>query len=147
MDRLHQSIDIHGNMIGGGVCQSCRDNTEGINCERCKPGFYRPYGVSLNATNACQPCRCDPVFSTGECETGSGRCKCKAQFQGANCEECANGYYDWPACKPCDCNYNGTEGGVCEVGGGQCPCKVNYEGLNCDRCAYGYFNFPQCTCK
>lgn len=48
------SLDINGNYEGGGVCQNCRHNTEGINCHRCKPKFYRPYDRPLNATDVCQ---------------------------------------------------------------------------------------------
>jgi hypothetical protein len=48
------SIDIHGVYEGGGVCQYCRHNTMGINCEKCVPGYYHPYGVPLNATDSCQ---------------------------------------------------------------------------------------------
>lgn len=53
MDREHRSLDIHGHYEGGGVCQNCRDNTEGINCDRCKPGYYRPFGKNLNETDVC----------------------------------------------------------------------------------------------
>ena len=53
VDREHRSLDIHGYYEGGGVCQNCRDNTEGINCDRCKPGYFRPFGKSLNETDVC----------------------------------------------------------------------------------------------
>ena len=49
-----QSLDIHGNYEGGGVCDNCQHNTMGINCEKCVPGYYRPYGVFPNDTYACQ---------------------------------------------------------------------------------------------
>jgi hypothetical protein len=26
----------------------------GINCDKCVPGYYHPYGVPLNATDSCQ---------------------------------------------------------------------------------------------
>lgn len=54
MDEKHLSLDIHGNYEGGGVCQKCKHNTEGINCNRCKPRFYRPRDKPLNATDVCQ---------------------------------------------------------------------------------------------
>jgi hypothetical protein len=53
VDREHRSLDIHGHYEGGGVCQNCRDNTEGINCDRCKPGYYRPFGKNFNETDVC----------------------------------------------------------------------------------------------
>jgi laminin alpha 3/5 len=61
-------MDIHGKFEGGGVCQECRDNTEGnihknlipyflfqgINCNKCKPTFYRPAGKRWNETDVCR---------------------------------------------------------------------------------------------
>ncbi|XP_047502805.1 laminin subunit alpha-like isoform X1 [Penaeus chinensis] len=138
------SIDIYGVYEGGGVCQNCQHNTEGINCDKCKAGFYRPYDRELNDTDVCQPCQCNVFYSTGNCAEGSGQCECRPEFLPPYCQECNDGYYDYPDCKPCDCHRNGTVGGVCEVGGGQCPCKENYQGLNCDECAPGYYNFPEC---
>ncbi|ESO94906.1 hypothetical protein LOTGIDRAFT_144813 [Lottia gigantea] len=140
-----KSIDIHGNYDGGGVCQNCQHNTMGINCEKCVPTFYRPYGVPRNATDACRRCQCDLRISTGECEEGSGRCLCRIEFAGENCDRCNVGYYDYPNCKPCDCNINGTDGDVCTVAvGGQCPCLPNYVGRKCDMCAFGSWDFPEC---
>lgn len=49
-----RSLDINGNYEGGGVCVNCKDNTYGINCERCKPGYYRPTGVPQTSRDACQ---------------------------------------------------------------------------------------------
>ncbi|GFT48977.1 laminin subunit alpha [Nephila pilipes] len=144
IDRTRKSLDIHGHYEGGGVCQNCRHNTMGINCNQCKPTFFRPYGKLLNATDVCQPCNCDPSFSTGNCADGNGLCECRPEFLPPRCDQCNVGYYGYPYCKPCDCNSNGTLGNVCEVGGGQCPCKPNYGGLNCDRCQEGFYGFPNC---
>jgi len=49
-----RSLDINGNYEGGGVCVECKDNTYGINCERCKSGYYRPTGVPKTSRDACQ---------------------------------------------------------------------------------------------
>ena len=48
------SLDINGKYRGGGVCQNCKHNTRGINCEQCMPFFYRPNGVNLTDPNVCQ---------------------------------------------------------------------------------------------
>ena len=48
------SMDIYGNFEGGGVCQNCRHNTEGINCEKCSFGFYRDPRVGQDSPNACR---------------------------------------------------------------------------------------------
>lgn len=53
IDRQHLSLDIHGKYEGGGVCQNCRHNTEGINCNKCKPTFYRPFNKHWNETDVC----------------------------------------------------------------------------------------------
>lgn len=54
VDERRESLDIHGNYEGGGVCQNCQDNTEGINCNRCKPKYYRPAGKYWNETDVCR---------------------------------------------------------------------------------------------
>lgn len=55
-------------------------------------------------------CQCDSDHRyTGKCAPESGECECKPAFQGAkDCTACADGYYDYPECKPCDCYANGT---------------------------------------
>merc|ERR1719412_382614 len=101
-------MDIHGNFEGGGVCDECQHFTEGINCETCIFGYYRAEGVLPNATDPCQPCDCgdDPRYS-GNCSPGGGKCECAEAFRGADdCSACADGYYDYPDCKPCDCYAN-----------------------------------------
>lgn len=130
---------------GGGVCQNCRHHTEGINCDKCIAGYYRPYDKQFNETDVCQPCQCHGHFYTGNCFEGSGQCECRKEFLPPHCDSCNDGYYDYPNCKPCDCHKDGTIGGICEVGGGQCPCKENYMSLNCTQCASGYYNFPECV--
>ena len=59
------SIDIHGNKEGGGVCKNCQHNTEGINCEKCKPFFYRPKGVKMTSPDACQR-ELTPLYRLGK---------------------------------------------------------------------------------
>lgn len=53
VDLKGESLDIHGIYEGGGVCQNCRHNTQGINCNQCKDRFYRPYGKHWNETDVC----------------------------------------------------------------------------------------------
>ncbi|XP_069958976.1 laminin subunit alpha isoform X2 [Cherax quadricarinatus] len=144
VDKQRLSRDIYGQFEGGGVCQNCQHNTEGINCDQCRSGYYRPYEKELNDTDVCQPCDCNVFYSTGNCAQGTGQCECRPEFLPPLCNACNDGYYDYPNCKPCDCHRSGTIGGVCEVGGGQCPCKDNYEGLNCNQCAPNFYNFPDC---
>ncbi|KAF7654917.1 hypothetical protein LDENG_00063180 [Lucifuga dentata] len=91
------SLDTFGRYDGGGVCINCQHNTAGVNCERCIVGFYRPYGVPPESPTGCIPCRCDDRTTAG-CEMGSGRCICRPEFTGENCDRCADGYYGYPQC-------------------------------------------------
>ncbi|XP_014209765.1 laminin subunit alpha isoform X2 [Copidosoma floridanum] len=144
IDEKHMSLDIHGNYEGGGVCQNCRHNTEGINCNRCKPKFYRPSNKPLNATDVCQPCKCDHFYSTGNCYDSTGQCECRPEYSAPNCDSCSYGYFGYPDCRRCECHLNGTDGYHCEATEGQCPCKENYAGHYCDICAEEYYDFPNC---
>ena len=62
IDQKGLSMDIHGNMEGGGVCEECQKNTEGINCDTCIFGFFRPADVLPNATDPCQR-KIYPIYS------------------------------------------------------------------------------------
>ncbi|KAJ8372354.1 hypothetical protein AAFF_G00290230 [Aldrovandia affinis] len=97
VDRRAASLNIYGRFEGGGVCINCQHNTAGVNCERCAAGFYRPYRARPDSPNACTPCRCDTRTTAG-CEDGLGRCICKPNFSGDNCDRCADGYYRFPEC-------------------------------------------------
>uniref|UniRef100_A0A8C4EWT4 Laminin subunit alpha 3 n=1 Tax=Dicentrarchus labrax TaxID=13489 RepID=A0A8C4EWT4_DICLA len=97
VERRGASLDTFGRYNGGGVCINCQHNTAGVNCERCLEGFYRPFGVPPESPTGCIPCRCDEMTTAG-CEMGSGRCICKPQFTGENCDRCADGYYSYPQC-------------------------------------------------
>ena len=39
----------------------------GVNCEKCKVGYYRPKGVNQDDPKPCKACDCDALGSTGEC--------------------------------------------------------------------------------
>ncbi|XP_070700517.1 laminin subunit alpha-3-like [Pempheris klunzingeri] len=97
VEKRGASLDTFGRYDGGGVCINCQHNTAGVNCERCLEGFYRPFGVAPESPHGCIPCRCDERTTAG-CEMGSGRCICKPQFAGENCDRCADGHYYYPQC-------------------------------------------------
>uniref|UniRef100_I3JTQ2 Laminin subunit alpha 3 n=1 Tax=Oreochromis niloticus TaxID=8128 RepID=I3JTQ2_ORENI len=162
VEKRGTSLDTFGRFDGGGVCINCQHNTAGVNCERCIEGFYRPYGVPTESPTGCIPCRCDERTTAG-CEMGSGRCICKPQFAGENCDRCADGHYYYPDCfrypvypattkSPagpivgkitCICDYRGTLDGICDALG-RCLCQQSVEGERCDRCRPGYHSFPNC---
>jgi laminin alpha 3/5 len=146
------SIDIHGKYDGGGRCLNCQHHTEGINCERCGRGYFRNFTRKVSDKDMCQACKCNLKVSTGACAEGTGKCECKPQFAGLECDECAVGYFDYAAgCKPCLCSINGTADHKCLPDSGRCVCKMNFDGDYCDRCAPGYYNFKAgclpCECE
>lgn len=92
-------------------------------------------------------CQCDFIYSTGNCEDGTGRCECKPEYTKPKCDSCSYGHYGYPMCRPCDCNINGTISATCKPENGQCPCKRNFDGPYCRTCAAGYYNYPTCERK
>ncbi|XP_034038308.1 LOW QUALITY PROTEIN: laminin subunit alpha-3-like [Thalassophryne amazonica] len=159
VEKRGASLDTFGRYDGGGVCISCQHNTDGVNCERCREGFYRPYGVPPESPAGCIACRCDTRVTAG-CEMGSGRCICKPQYAGENCDRCADGYYGFPHCirypiyqtttqspagpiVECMCDYRGTVREVCDALG-RCLCRQGVYGERCDRCLPGHHSFPEC---
>nr|XP_020138029.1 laminin subunit alpha-3 isoform X4 [Microcebus murinus] len=163
VEQQRASLNIQGIYAGGGVCINCQHNTAGINCEECAKGYYRPYGVPVEAPHGCIPCSCDPEHAEG-CEQGSGRCHCKPNFHGDNCEKCAVGYYNFPFClripifpistpnpedpvagdmKGCECNLEGVLPEICDDHG-RCLCRPGVEGPRCDSCRSGFYSFPIC---
>ncbi|XP_054622732.1 laminin subunit alpha-3-like isoform X3 [Dunckerocampus dactyliophorus] len=139
------SLDIFGRYSGGGVCINCQHNTAGVNCERCIEGFFRPYGVSAESTTGCISCRCDERTTSG-CEMGSGRCICKVQYAGNNCEQCAEGHYYYPQCirYPAYQTTTKTPAGPIVVPTG---CPVGYFGsASCEQCVCDYRGTDRKVC-
>ncbi|XP_055337185.1 laminin subunit alpha-1-like [Paramacrobiotus metropolitanus] len=144
-----QSLSITGKYEGGGVCLDCQHNTTGLNCERCKDGFFRPLGVDKFNPIGCLPCECETagIGTTGQCianeeamfgDLQPGDCVCLEGFGGPRCDHCAPGYRNYPRCEPCPCSYAGSKNG--EACGDECICKDNVEGSRCERCKEGFFN-------
>lgn len=116
-DSCHFDLDMwlaSGNRSGG-VCDNCNHNTEGINCQRCKPGFFRDWNVPFSAQDACKACSCHPVGSTKlptttftTCDPQNGDCPCKPGVAGPSCDRCMVGYWGFGdyGCRPCDCAGN-----------------------------------------
>ena len=46
-------MDNSGQMLGGGHCDECQDNTKGINCHECADGYYMPFNVTADAEKPC----------------------------------------------------------------------------------------------
>lgn len=136
-----------------GVCLKCHYNTVGLNCERCKPGFYgdakkqkcsREYSIiyqTLIANNFSLPvfdlqaCKCDPN-GTRECDSSTGKCICLPDTTGALCDQCRSSTWRSPnGCVDCQCNTEGTleNSDACDQSNGQCPCREGRVGPKCDQ--------------
>ncbi|XP_076014482.1 laminin subunit alpha-1 [Genypterus blacodes] len=142
---LRLSLNTRGVRQGGGVCIQCQQNTAGVNCETCVPGYYRPAEVSSYADSPCVECNCDlrgsesPICSRDDTQPGAspGQCVCKEGFAGRRCDRCAFGYRDFPQCSRCECNLDGSiNSDPCN----ECICKVNVMGAHCDLCKPGFYN-------
>lgn len=56
--------------------------------------------VDFCLSTLCQPaaCDCQSEFTDGTCEDLTGRCFCKPNYSGENCESCASGFMNFPDC-------------------------------------------------
>ncbi|XP_069506839.1 laminin subunit alpha-5 isoform X2 [Ambystoma mexicanum] len=160
------SMNRHGQYAGGGVCVDCQHHTSGVNCERCISGYYKSPDHPVESPYTCYRCVCESEFMDGTCEDLTGRCYCKPNYTGENCDACAEGYTDFPQCYPvpstsdddkgaqirpageiinCDCSAAGTVGNACRKDPrmGICVCKPNFQGLHCESCSHGHYG-PYC---
>ncbi|XP_071348331.1 laminin subunit gamma-2 [Trachinotus anak] len=126
-------------------CDQCPAGTTGPRCDICQEGFYGdPAGVA-GFRRPCRPCQCNghiDVSVAGSCDRSSGEClKCQNNRKGWSCEACQRGFYHSQAsdaCKPCDCDVQGSESRQCDDSG-RCRCRPGFEGLRCQRS-----NCPAC---
>ncbi|XP_062856618.1 laminin subunit beta-4-like [Trichomycterus rosablanca] len=131
----------------GGVCDDCRNNRMGAQCELCSPRFYQDPLRSVDDPYSCIPCNCDPVGSVdgGLCDSVTGHCVCKENVEGERCDRCRVGFYgleqeDPSGCQACMCNFLGTvRTSPCDQNTGQCICELFASGLECDQCLPGYW--------
>nr|CAD2181720.1 unnamed protein product [Meloidogyne enterolobii] len=109
------------------------------NWEQCKPNFYRDPQRSIRDPYVCSPCKCD------HCGLVAGKCYCKSNVDGPNCDRCKNGFWemrkeDPDGCRPCACNLIGTYGNEgCDKVTGKCTCKALVMGEQCDHCLQEHY--------
>ncbi|XP_044050213.1 laminin subunit beta-4 [Siniperca chuatsi] len=131
--------------MSGGVCDDCRHDRTGPQCERCRPFLYQDPQRATEDPHACIPCDCDPVGSQGGglCDAQSGRCVCKDNVEGQRCDRCKHGFFnlrqDNPAgCQVCRCHVLGSVRS-CDQLTGSCECDHLAIGPLCDRCLAGFW--------
>ncbi|XP_044075483.1 laminin subunit gamma-2 [Siniperca chuatsi] len=118
-------------------CDPCPTGTTGPRCDVCQEGFYGAPAGGAGVQRPCRPCQCNghiDVRVAGSCDRSSGEClKCLNNTKGRSCEACVRGFYHSrasDACKPCDCDPQGSESGQCDDLG-RCRCRPGFEGLRC----------------
>ena len=64
---------------------------------QCPGGMRGWVGVGVCV---CAACDCDGIGSLGRsCDVTSGQCRCRPNYGGRSCAQCAPGYYNYPACQ------------------------------------------------
>ncbi|XP_045065408.1 basement membrane-specific heparan sulfate proteoglycan core protein-like isoform X3 [Coregonus clupeaformis] len=136
-----------------GQCLSCQHNTEGPQCDKCRPGYFGD--PRRGRPDDCKPCPCpytetsrrfsDTCFldhdSQATCDA------CKPGYTGRRCEKCVSGYQGNPLqpngkCFP-------TPNSKCDIRGTvnsnsrPCACKSNVVGSQCDECKSGSFHLTE----
>ncbi|KAH8869207.1 Laminin subunit gamma-1 [Schistosoma japonicum] len=133
--------ELYSRTGSGSRCIDCGNNTEGINCERCKSGYY----PNPKQPTSCLPCSCDPIGTVdGQTECNSqGQCVCKPGIGGKSCDHCLDDHFGFSSggCQPCNCNEGGSYENrpACDAHTGQCICKENVAGKRCDKCKLGHY--------
>ncbi|KAI9543880.1 hypothetical protein NQZ68_004928 [Dissostichus eleginoides] len=120
-----------------GQCLVCRQGYGGSTCDSCAEGYH---GDAITAKN-CQPCQCHTNGSVSEvCNKETGRCECKQNVAGRQCDECIPNCW-WDAelqdCVPCGCSAPGSMSQRCDVEG-RCICRPGFVGRHCDLRRQGY---------
>ncbi|XP_047424502.1 basement membrane-specific heparan sulfate proteoglycan core protein isoform X3 [Mugil cephalus] len=139
-----------------GHCLSCQHNTEGPQCDKCRPGYFGD--PSRGRPDDCKPCPC-PYTETSR--RFSDTCflnidqqptcdACQIGYTGRRCEKCAPGYQGNPLQPNGKCIPNQTTGpskcdnrGTISSTSRPCSCKNNVAGAVCDECKPGFFHLSE----
>lgn len=130
-----------------GQC-SCKPGSIGRKCDQCEDGYH-----SLTQSG-CSSCNCSAAGTQpsllNKCDKNTGRCDCKLNVEGNNCDQCKQGFYNQSqsnpqGCVQCACDIKGTAGGSgqCEQQSGNCTCKPLVVGQRCNQCKLGTYGLNQ----
>lgn len=120
-----------------GAC-ICPSHVTGPRCELCEPGTY-----GYDQIIGCEECQCSSLgVHNGnlQCDLLNGKCDCKENIVGRQCDSCKPGHYQFPYCDKCECDLRGTNEDICDQVTAECHCKANVQGVTCDTCREGTFN-------
>lgn len=136
-----------------GECLRCIDDTAGFNCEKCKAGYFGDALAqrSRGDPKKCNPCGCHPFgtemqkeIELPQCNPITGKCKCKPNVVGHNCEKCRDGFWNLNSrvgCEDCNCDPIGSIDNNCDEETGQCHCREGIFGKRCDQLQPLHFGF------
>ncbi|CAD5219384.1 unnamed protein product [Bursaphelenchus okinawaensis] len=133
-----------------GHCVKCLHNTDGIECENCKEGFFGDA-----KTRSCHQCVCNSLgtnTTAGACDRVTGQCHCYPDVVGQQCDQCAPQHFDLASgkgCQACECDPLGVIDGPdgqphleCNKIDGKCQCKEGRGGRTCSECQDYYWGNP-----
>ncbi|KAJ9580421.1 hypothetical protein L9F63_024397, partial [Diploptera punctata] len=126
-----------------GECLRCLNNTYGMACNLCAPGYY---GDAIHLKD-CQSCDCDKC-GIRECDSHTGQCNCLDNVVGEKCDRCQAEHYGFKSCQgcsPCNCQL-ASESTQCDETTGQCRCRPGVTGLQCERCQPGFWDYTVSGC-
>ncbi|XP_075218526.1 laminin subunit beta-1-like [Lycorma delicatula] len=130
-----------------GECLNCLLNTEGFNCEVCKPNYY-----GNAAKQSCRECVCDILGTdakAGPCDRITGQCPCLPNVIGQECDECKPNHWkiaSGTGCEPCNCDKVGSTSEPCNQFDGRCTCKPGFGGRQCSQCQELHWGDPNVHC-
>ncbi|XP_066547238.1 basement membrane-specific heparan sulfate proteoglycan core protein isoform X4 [Amia ocellicauda] len=136
-----------------GHCLSCQHNTEGPQCDKCRPGYFG--NPQRGRPDDCKPCPCPYIESSRRFSDtcfldtdGQATCDaCRPGYTGRRCERCAAGYQGNPQQPNGRCIPTGASKcdsrGTLDSNSRPCTCKPNVVGALCDECKIGSFNLVQ----
>ena len=89
-----------------------------------------------------------------ECNSFTGKCQCKQNVVGHDCDKCKDGYWNLDSgngCEACDCDPIGSLNSTCDVATGQCYCREGITGLHCNQLVPLHYGFSmdgaqECLC-
>ncbi|KAL6119478.1 hspg2 [Pungitius sinensis] len=135
-------------------CLSCQHNTEGPQCEKCRPGYFGD--ATRGRSDDCKPCPC-PYHETSR--RFSDTCfldvdqqptcdACRPGYTGRRCEKCSPGYQGNPLqpngrCTVITPDKSCDNRGTISSSSRPCSCKNNVAGAVCDECKAGFFHLSE----